>query len=101
MAQETVGHLCLKELAAHLDYLGHDDSISVSFPHQVTTSLELVQSPFLTLLLSAQVVENELEVLARCPEHDLVLTAVEFVVMDLDQIVVDEDVAVDYVEHAS
>lgn len=59
---------------------------------------ELVQPIFIAFLID--VVKHELEVLTRGAEVDLVFAAVELVVADLRNLVVDEDEAVDYVEHA-
>lgn len=59
---------------------------------------ELVQPIFIAFLID--VVKHELEVLTRGAEVDLVFATVELVVADLRNLVVDEDEAVDYVEHA-
>lgn len=62
-------------------------------------SLEIVHSPFLALLL-ADVVKDKLEIFAGRPKIDLVLSAIVLVIEDFRYFLVDEDVAVDDVEHA-
>ena len=61
--------------------------------------LELIQPSFLPFLL-ADVVKHELEVFGRRSEVDLILPAVELIIHDLWDLLVDEDKPIDDVEHA-
>ena len=98
VAQETKGNLCLEGTSSLLDDLGQDDPVDVPFPQQIGAPFECIQPALLALLLT-EVVEHELEVLAGGAEHDLVLATVELVVIYLYELVVDEDIAIDDVEH--
>lgn len=100
MTYESVRQLSLEALAPHLHNLGHHYPIHVSFSHQVGASLELVESAFFSLLF-AEVIEDELKIFAGGAEDDLILAAVEFIVVDFDETIVDEDITINDIEHAA
>ena len=100
MTHKTIGYFRFIIFIASLNYFGHDYSVDISFPHQICTNFKGIDSSLLALLL-VQIVEHKLKILARWSKHNLVFPAIEFIVKNLYQVVVDKDVAIDDIEHAS
>lgn len=98
MAHEAISQLSFKGLVGDSDNFWHDDSVDVPLPHEVGGPFEVVDSALFPLLL-AQVVEDELEIFGGGAKDDLVGATLGLVVVDFDKVVVNEDVAVDDVEH--
>lgn len=101
MTEKTIGDLGLKELTTNLHNFRHHDSVSISFPHKVAGFLKLIKSALLPFFIRAEIVEDKLKIFARRPKHDLILTTIEIVVVNLDQTIIDKNVSVDDVEHAA
>ena len=100
MTHKTIGYFRFIIFITGLNYFGHDYSVDISFPHQIRTNFKGIDSSLLTFFLT-EIVEHKLKILARWSKHNLVFSAIEFIVKNLYQIVVDKDVAVDDIEHAS
>ena len=100
MAEKAIGDLCFVDHFVHLNDFWSYDSVYVSFSEEVAFSFKVIEPAFFAFLF-ADIVQNELKVLAGGTEDDLIFAAVELVVSHLDELVVDEDEAVDDVEHVA
>ena len=63
--------------------------------------LKLIKSALLSFFIRAEIVEDKLKIFARRAKHDLILTTIEIVVVNLDQTIIDKNVSVDDVEHTA
>ena len=100
MTQKAISHLCFIIFIAGLNYLWHDYSINIPFPHQISANFKGIDSSLLAFLFT-QIVKNKLKIFTRRSKHNLVFPAVKLIVKDLHQVIVDKDVAVDDIEHTS
>jgi hypothetical protein len=76
-----------------------DHSIDVTLSNNVSVSLKIVYSSFLTLFL-IYVIENELEVLARGAKVYLIFSTIELIVQDLWYLFIDKGEPIYDIEHA-
>ena len=100
MTHKTIGYLRFIIFIASLNYLWHDYSIDISFPHQICTNFKSIDSSLLTLLF-VKIIEYKLKILARWSKHNLVFSAIELIIKNLYQVIVDKYVAVDDIKHTS
>lgn len=84
-----------------LSYLRNHDAVHVSFSHEIGLSFETVEPSLFSLVALAQVVEDKHELFRRSAKHDFIFSTVKLIVIDLEQLIIDKDIAVYDVEHAS
>ena len=74
MAEKAIGDLCFVDHFVHLYDFWSYDSVYVSFSEEVAFSFKVIEPAFFAFLF-ADIVQNELKVLAGGTEDDLIFAA--------------------------